>query len=72
MSTIKKYTFYYKGKEIKIVNQYTYLGFTFVVSGKNICWYWKFDQEKKESIVYSTRMVTKSKGKTIGTYTLNL
>ena len=33
-NTIKKFKFYYRGKEIEIASQYTYLGFTFVPSGK--------------------------------------
>ena len=33
-STVKKHKFYFQGKEIEIVEQYTYLGFTFILSGK--------------------------------------
>ena len=33
-SSIKKHKFYFQGKEIEIVEQYTYLGFTFIPSGK--------------------------------------
>ena len=33
-NTIKKFKFYYRGKEIEIASQYTYLGFTFVPSGR--------------------------------------
>ena len=33
-ANIKKFKFYYKDKEIEIVKQYTYLGFTFTPSGK--------------------------------------
>ena len=35
-SSIKKYTFYWKGKEIEIASQYTYLAFTFAPSGKHV------------------------------------
>ena len=31
---IRKFKFYFQGQEIKIGKQYTYLGFTFVPSGK--------------------------------------
>ena len=33
-STIKKYKFYFQGKQIEIAKQYTYLGFTFISSSK--------------------------------------
>ena len=32
--TLKKHKFYFQGKEIEIVEQYTYLGFTFISSSK--------------------------------------
>ena len=32
---IRKFKFYFQGQEIEIVKQYTYLGFTFIPSGKN-------------------------------------
>ena len=34
-ATIRKFKFYFQGQEIEIVKQYTYLGFTFIPSGKN-------------------------------------
>ena len=33
-STVKKHQFYLQGKEIEIIKQYTYFGFTFIPSGK--------------------------------------
>ena len=33
-ATTRKFKFYFQGQEIKIVKQHTYLGFTFVSSGK--------------------------------------
>ena len=33
-ATIRKFKFYFQGQEIEIVKQYTYLGFTFILSGK--------------------------------------
>ena len=33
-ATIKKFKFYFQGQEIKILKQYTYLGFTFIPSRK--------------------------------------
>ena len=33
-ATIRKFKFYFQGQEIEIVKQYTYLGFTFIPSGK--------------------------------------
>ena len=33
-STVKKHKFYFQGKQIEIVQQYTYLRFTFIPSGK--------------------------------------
>ena len=33
-ATIKKFNFIFQGQEIKILKQYTYLGFTFIPSGK--------------------------------------
>ena len=35
-STIKKYMFYYTGKEIEIASQITHLGFIFIPPGKNM------------------------------------
>ena len=34
-ATIRKFKFYFQAQEIEIVKQYTYLGFTFIPSGKN-------------------------------------
>ena len=33
-ATISKFKFYFQGQEIEIVKQCTYLGFTFIPSGK--------------------------------------
>ena len=33
-ATIRKFNFYYQGPEMEIVKQYTYLGLTFILSGK--------------------------------------
>ena len=35
-ATIRKFEFYFQGQEMEVVKQYTYLGFTFISSGKNI------------------------------------
>ena len=32
---IRRFKFYFQGQEIEIVKRYTYLGFTFIPSGKN-------------------------------------
>ena len=34
-ATTRNFKFYIQGQEIEIVKQYTYLGFTFIPSGKN-------------------------------------
>ena len=34
VANIKKFKFYYRDKETEIAKQYTYLGFTFIPSGK--------------------------------------
>ena len=34
-ATTRKFKFYFQRQEIEIVKQYTYLGFTFIPSGKN-------------------------------------
>ena len=35
-ATIRKFEFYFQVQEMEVVKQYTYLGFTFIPSGKNI------------------------------------
>ena len=34
-TAIKKIKYYFQGHEIKILKQYTYLGFTFILPGKD-------------------------------------
>ena len=43
-TTIREFKFYFQGQEIKIVKQYTYLGFTFIPSGKKTPRNWKFSE----------------------------
>ena len=64
-----------QGQEIEIVKQYTYLGFTFIPSGKkhqgieNLIA--KFNKQSEKDVVYIQLFLYKSEGKTVNTY-LNL
>ena len=74
-ATIRKFKFYFQGQEIEIVKQYTYLGFTFIPSGKkhqgieNLIA--KFNKQSEKDVVYIQLFLYKSEGKTVNTY-LNL
>ena len=51
-----KYKFYYRGKEIEIASRYTYLGFTFVPSGKKYVGIENVLQ-RQENMVFNTKNV---------------
>ena len=57
-ATIRKFKFYFQGQEIEIVKQYTYLGFTFIPSGKkhqgieNLIA--KFNKQSEKDVVYTS------------------
>ena len=67
-NTIKKFKFYYKGKEIESASKYTYLGFTFVPSGKKYLGIENLLKKGKKTWFSIQKMLSKSKEKTIGTY----
>ena len=67
-NTIKKFKFYYRGKEIEIASQYTYLGFTFVPSGKKYAGIENLIKKGKKTWFSIQKMLSKSKEKTIDTY----
>ena len=62
-NTIKKCKFYYRGKEIEIASQYTYLDFTFVLSGKKHVGIENLIKKGKEAWFSIQKMSRKSKGK---------
>ena len=65
-ATIRKFNLYFQGQEIKIVKQYTYLGFTFIPSRKKHQGIKNLkNKAKKLWLLY------KSEGKTVNSY-LNL
>ena len=70
-ATIRKFKFYFQGEEIEIVKQYTYLGFTFIRSGKKHQWIENLINKGKKSWFILQRFLCKSEGKTVNTY-LNL
>ena len=70
-ATITKFKFYFQGQEIEIVKQYTYLGFTFIPSGKKHQGIEHLINEAKNSWFILQRFLYKSEGKTVNTY-LNL
>ena len=67
-ATIKKFKFFFKGEEIDVVNQYTYLGFTFIPSGKKHVGIENLIKKGKKAWFSIQKMLNKSKEKTIGTY----
>ena len=70
-ATIRKFKFYFQGQEIEIVKQYTYLGFTFIPSGKKHQEIENLINKAKKSWFILQRFLYKSEGKTVNTY-LNL
>ena len=70
-ATIRKFKFYFQGQEIEIVKQYTYLGFTFIPSGKKHQGIENLINKAKMSWFILQRFLYKSEGKTVNTY-LNL
>ena len=70
-STIRKFKFYFQGQEIEIVKQYTYLGFTFMPSGKKHQGIENLINKAKKSWLTLQRFLCKSERKTVNTY-LNL
>ena len=67
-ATIKKYKFFFKSKEIESVKQYTYLGFTFVPSGKMNEGIENLLNKGKKAWFAIQRSLQKSKAKTVKTY----
>ena len=57
-----------KRKEIESANQYTYLGFTFVPSGKKYVGIENLSKKGKKTWFSLQKMLSKSKEKTFGTY----
>ena len=57
-ATIRKFKFYFQGQEIEIVKQYTYLGFTFIPSGKKLQGIenliTKFNKQSEKVVVYTS------------------
>ena len=70
-ATIRKFKFYFQGQEIEIVKQYTYLGFTFMPSGKKHQGIENLINKAKKSWLTLQRFLCKSERKTVNTY-LNL
>ena len=70
-ATIRKFKFYFQRKEIEIVKQYTYLGFTFIPSGKKHQGIENLINKAKMTWFILQRFLYKSEGKTVNTY-LNL
>ena len=70
-ATIRKFKFDFQGQEIEIVKQYTYLGFTFLPSGKKHQGIENLINKPKKSCFILQRFLYKSEGKTVSTY-LNL
>ena len=67
-SVIRKFKFYYRRKEIDITNQYTYLGFTFIPSGKKHVGIENLLKKGKKAWFSIQKMLSKSKEKTVSTY----
>ena len=67
-ATIRKFKFYFQGQEIEIVKQYTYLGFTFIPSGKKHQEIENLINKAKKSWFILQRFLYKSEGKTVDTY----
>ena len=67
-SVIRKFKFYYGSKEIDTTNQYTYLGFTFIPSGKKHVGIENLLKKGKKAWFSIQKMLNKSKEKTIATY----
>ena len=70
-ATIKKFKFYFQGQETELVKQYTYLGFTFIPSGKKRQGIENLIKKAKKSWFTLQRFLYKSERKTVNTY-LNL
>ena len=67
-SLIKKFKFYFQNREIETTDQYTYLGFIFVPSGKKKVGIWNLLQKSKKAWFAIQKMLFKSKGKTVNSY----
>ena len=67
-AVIKRNKFHFKKKEIEIVNQYAYLGFTFITSGKKHVGVEKLTNKARKTWFLIQKMLSKSKEKTFGTY----
>ena len=70
-ATIRKFKFYFQGREIEIVKQYAYQGFTFIPSGKKHQRIENLINKPKKSWFILQRFLCKSERKTVSTY-LNL
>ena len=67
-SLIKRFKFYFRGNELEITNQYTYLGFTFIPSGKKYKGIEILLSKASKAWFSIQRHLYKSKEKTINTY----
>ena len=70
-ATIRKFKFYFQGQEMELVKQYTYVGFSFIPSGKKHQRIENLINKAKKSWFILRRFLHKSKEKTVDTY-LNL
>ena len=70
-ATTRNFKFYIQGQEIEIVKQYTYLGFTFIPSGKKHQGIEYLINKEKRLWFILQRFLYKTEGKSVNTY-LNL
>ena len=69
--TIRKFKFYFQGQEMELVKQYTYVGFSFIPSGKKHQRIENLINKAKKSWFILRRYLHKSKEKTVDAF-LNL
>ena len=67
-ANMKKFKFYYDGREIETARQYTYLGFTFIPSGKKHVGIENLLNKAKKAWFSIQKILHKSKEKTVDTY----
>ena len=67
-ATTRNFKFYIQGQEIEIVKQYTYLGFTFIPSGKKHQGIEYLINKEKRLWFILQRFLYKTEGKSVNTY----
>ena len=67
-ANIKKFKFFYRGREIETAKRYTYLGFIFTPSGKKQAGIENLINKARKAWFSIQKMLHKSKEKTIHTY----